>query len=80
MDRDQRWERTERAFDVVTGRGGPLAQSAMHVVETSHANGVTDEFIEPTRIGDWGVGVALQRTSMSPTMSRASNRATMNEA
>jgi 2,3-bisphosphoglycerate-independent phosphoglycerate mutase len=57
MDRDQRWERTERAFDAITGarhRGTPTststATSAVDLIEAvraSYDQGVTDEFIEP---------------------------------
>jgi 2,3-bisphosphoglycerate-independent phosphoglycerate mutase len=56
MDRDHRWQRTERAFDVVTGSGGPVASSAIDAVRASYEAGVTDEFIAPVRIGGWGTG------------------------
>jgi 2,3-bisphosphoglycerate-independent phosphoglycerate mutase len=47
MDRDQRWERTQRAYDaIVEGEGDP-AQDPVAAVEASYARGVTDEFIEP---------------------------------
>ena len=47
MDRDQRWERTQRAYDaIVEGKGEP-AQDPVTAVEASYARGVTDEFIEP---------------------------------
>jgi 2,3-bisphosphoglycerate-independent phosphoglycerate mutase len=57
MDRDQRWERTERAFDAITGgrrRGTPTSTSTstsavdlLQAVQASYDRGVTDEFIEP---------------------------------
>jgi len=47
MDRDKRWERTERAFDAVTGAGGTATQSVLEAVQASYDEGVTDEFIEP---------------------------------
>jgi 2,3-bisphosphoglycerate-independent phosphoglycerate mutase len=49
MDRDKRWERTERAFDaVVRGRSEPThTQSLLRHVQESYDKGVTDEFIEP---------------------------------
>lgn len=56
MDRDHRWDRTERAFQVVTGTGGSATSSAAQAVRESYAVGVTDEFIEPTRIAPWGSG------------------------
>jgi 2,3-bisphosphoglycerate-independent phosphoglycerate mutase len=47
MDRDQRWERTERAFDAIVAGAGEHADDPVAAVEASYANGVTDEFIEP---------------------------------
>lgn len=47
MDRDNRWERTERAYDVMTATRGPRATDAFALLQLSYANGVTDEFIEP---------------------------------
>ena len=47
MDRDQRWERTQRAYDAIVEGKGELAQDPLAAVEASYARGVTDEFIEP---------------------------------
>ena len=47
LDRDQRWERTQRAYDAIVGAKGELAQDPVAAVEASYARGVTDEFIEP---------------------------------
>ncbi|HKU57209.1 MAG TPA: 2,3-bisphosphoglycerate-independent phosphoglycerate mutase [Gaiellaceae bacterium] len=50
MDRDKRWERTERALRaIVTGEGGH-AEDPIAAVRASYARGVTDEFIEPVVI------------------------------
>jgi 2,3-bisphosphoglycerate-independent phosphoglycerate mutase len=50
MDRDQRWERTQRAFDaIVLGRGGQ-ADDPIGAIRSSYGRGVTDEFIEPFRV------------------------------
>jgi 2,3-bisphosphoglycerate-independent phosphoglycerate mutase len=56
MDRDQRWERTQRAFEVVCGSGGPVVPTAVEALEASYAAGVTDEFVAPVRVGSWGEG------------------------
>ncbi len=56
MDRDHRWERTKRAFEVVTGSGGGAQPTAVDAIRASYDAGVTDEFVEPVRIGDWGTG------------------------
>ncbi len=50
MDRDKRWERTERALEaVVEGRRStPTSpQTMLRSVQESYDRGVTDEFIEP---------------------------------
>jgi 2,3-bisphosphoglycerate-independent phosphoglycerate mutase len=47
MDRDQRWERTDRALAAITAGEGELADEPVTAVEASYARGVTDEFIEP---------------------------------
>lgn len=47
MDRDRRWDRTERAYDAMTRGAGRTAPDARTLVEASYAAGVTDEFIEP---------------------------------
>jgi 2,3-bisphosphoglycerate-independent phosphoglycerate mutase len=48
MDRDQRWERTQRAYDAVTGSDSVKAGSdPVQIVQQSYDEGVTDEFIEP---------------------------------
>ena len=50
MDRDNRWERTEKAFRTLVLREGPRQASAAAAVEASYAAGVTDEFVVPTVI------------------------------
>jgi len=47
MDRDQRWERTRRAFDAITAGDGSRAADPLAAVQASYDAGVTDEFIEP---------------------------------
>jgi 2,3-bisphosphoglycerate-independent phosphoglycerate mutase len=47
MDRDTRWERTQKAYDaLVHGVGAPYDDAAAYL-EASYAAGVTDEFVEP---------------------------------
>jgi 2,3-bisphosphoglycerate-independent phosphoglycerate mutase len=51
MDRDSRWERTERAFDAITNPRAPSrASDPAEVVEASYARGVTDEFVVPVAL------------------------------
>ena len=47
MDRDQRWDRTQRAYDAVVRRRGTSTPDWRAEVEKSYAHSVTDEFIEP---------------------------------
>ena len=47
MDRDQRWERTDRALAAILGGEGGHAENAVAAVRESYAHGVTDEFLEP---------------------------------
>ena len=50
MDRDRRWDRVKRAYDVMTQDGQGDGRSALEVLQASYAEGVTDEFVAPTRI------------------------------
>jgi 2,3-bisphosphoglycerate-independent phosphoglycerate mutase len=47
MDRDQRWERTQRAFDAIVKAEPTTAVEPLAYVRESYAKGVTDEFIDP---------------------------------
>ena len=48
MDRDQRWERTERALAALVAAEGLEARDPVAAVEASYERDVTDEFVEPT--------------------------------
>ncbi|HEX9952535.1 MAG TPA: 2,3-bisphosphoglycerate-independent phosphoglycerate mutase [Rubricoccaceae bacterium] len=50
MDRDRRWERTEKAYRLLTEGIGAEFASAADYLEASYAAGVTDEFVEPGRV------------------------------
>jgi 2,3-bisphosphoglycerate-independent phosphoglycerate mutase len=53
MDRDRRWERTQRAYDMlVLGEAPYRAASGEQAVRDAYARGETDEFIEPTLVGE----------------------------
>ncbi|HEU0245653.1 MAG TPA: 2,3-bisphosphoglycerate-independent phosphoglycerate mutase [Gaiellaceae bacterium] len=47
MDRDGRWERTDRAFRAICAEDGSPASDPVAAVRASYERGVTDEFIEP---------------------------------
>jgi 2,3-bisphosphoglycerate-independent phosphoglycerate mutase len=50
MDRDRRWDRTEKAYKAIVLGGGQAAASGIDAVNQAYARGLTDEFIEPTVI------------------------------
>jgi 2,3-bisphosphoglycerate-independent phosphoglycerate mutase len=52
MDRDKRWDRTERAYDAMVKGEGKHSGDAVAAIKESYENDTTDEFVEPTVIGD----------------------------
>ena len=50
MDRDKRWDRTERALRAIVNGDGEHADDPVAAVQASYDRGVTDEFIEPVVI------------------------------
>jgi 2,3-bisphosphoglycerate-independent phosphoglycerate mutase len=50
MDRDKRWERTKRAYDLLVHGVGNVAKDPVAAVKESYERGVTDEFVEPILI------------------------------
>jgi 2,3-bisphosphoglycerate-independent phosphoglycerate mutase len=50
MDRDKRWERTQRAYELLTKAIGERATDPLAGIDNSYQRGVTDEFIEPIAI------------------------------
>ena len=53
MDRDSRWDRVARAHALLTRAEGRRADTAQEAVEAAYARGETDEFVEPTVVGDY---------------------------
>ena len=47
MDRDARWDRTQRAFDAIVHGSGEIAGDPIDAVRRSYERGITDEFIQP---------------------------------
>jgi len=56
MDRDNRWERTRMAYEMLTEGRGRKAKSAEDAIKKAYGAGETDEFIKPTVIKDRKVG------------------------
>ncbi|MDG1841353.1 MAG: 2,3-bisphosphoglycerate-independent phosphoglycerate mutase [Crocinitomicaceae bacterium] len=47
MDRDNRWERIKKAYDLLTKAKGDVFKKASDAIDHSYQNGITDEFINP---------------------------------
>lgn len=47
MDRDKRWERTKRAYDLLVHGTGEPVTDPVEAIKRSYEHGVPDEFIEP---------------------------------
>ncbi len=58
MDRDQRWERVELAWDaIVKGKASYKANSAIRALEQAYTREESDEFVQPTTISGYaGIG------------------------
>ena len=58
MDRDNRWDRVERAYNAITKGLGVSAESGVAAVQNSYNNGKNDEFVEPAVVMENGKPVA----------------------
>jgi 2,3-bisphosphoglycerate-independent phosphoglycerate mutase len=78
MDRDNRWERVERAYRAIVEGEAPRAVTAAEGVERSYAAGKTDEFVEPFTVAGYdGVhaGDAALHFNFRPDRARELTRA-----
>ncbi|MCH2228939.1 MAG: 2,3-bisphosphoglycerate-independent phosphoglycerate mutase [Crocinitomicaceae bacterium] len=55
MDRDNRWERIKKAYDLMIHGIGHTYDSAAEAIYSSYASDITDEFIEPSIIDKEGL-------------------------
>ncbi len=53
MDRDKRWDRVARAYDLLVRGRGERAPDADAAIAAAYERGETDEFVLPTAIGDY---------------------------
>lgn len=51
MDRDKRWERTQKEYNLLINGEGERFATAVEGIEAMYARGITDEFIEPFVVG-----------------------------
>jgi 2,3-bisphosphoglycerate-independent phosphoglycerate mutase len=61
MDRDKRWDRTEKWYRSAVAGTGPEGTDPLEVIRAAYERNVTDEFIEPTVIVRDGKPVAPMR-------------------
>lgn len=59
MDRDNRWDRVEKAYKVMTTGEGVQADCAVCGVKTSYADDKTDEFVDPFAVVEDGKPVSV---------------------
>ena len=59
MDRDNNWDRVEKAYDMLTLGEGIKCENAADALEASYKEGVTDEFVKPTKVYENGRPVGL---------------------
>ena len=52
MDRDKRWERVKKAYDLLVNGKGELFKSISEAMQKSYTEGITDEFINPIALVD----------------------------
>lgn len=57
MDRDHRWERTQKAYELYVHGKGQHVISALAAIEKSYADKITDEFVDAFKIGDLEQGL-----------------------
>jgi 2,3-bisphosphoglycerate-independent phosphoglycerate mutase len=53
MDRDNRWERTAKAYNLLIGKEGEIVDSLINEVTHQYSLGITDEFMIPLRTRDF---------------------------
>ena len=54
MDRDQRWERVKKAYDLLVNGTGTQTENLAEAMRANYAAGTTDEFIEPIALPENG--------------------------
>lgn len=52
MDRDKRWDRTLKYYNLLTLGDGEYFSGISELIENSYAKGIFDEFVEPAKVKD----------------------------
>lgn len=77
MDRDNRWERVQPAYELLSeGRAEFTAEDALSALESAYARGESDEFVKPTCIKSVGEqAVAMRDGDVAVFMNFRADRA-----
>jgi len=57
MDRDNRWERIHKAYDLLVNGVGEASDNPLGTIKMSYANGINDEFMEAIKVGNPSEGL-----------------------
>ena len=86
MDRDNMWDRVDKAYDAIANGEGVMAKNSKEAMEASYANGVYDEFVLPTVItrcgkpvGKVGKGDSIIFANYRPDRARMITRSFIKE-
>jgi 2,3-bisphosphoglycerate-independent phosphoglycerate mutase len=60
MDRDRRWDRIQRAYEVIAGAGDGTAADPIAYIESQYAADVTDEFVAPVSVLHEGKRIRIE--------------------
>ncbi len=63
MDRDKRWDRTERAYRAIRHGEGETGDDPVEVMRASYAKDITDEFVRPTVLRRNGVPISTVKSN-----------------
>lgn len=87
MDRDNRWERVQKAYDAMMNAQGEQAEDAVEAMAHSYAKEINDEFVLPTvmtkegaPIGKIAKGDGIVFFNFRPDRAREITRAIVDEA
>jgi 2,3-bisphosphoglycerate-independent phosphoglycerate mutase len=64
MDRDHNWDRTDKAFNLMTQGEGKAANDIIEAIQQSYAQGENDEFVEPVKFGDKNEGLIQENDAV----------------
>lgn len=61
MDRDNRWERIQKAYQLLVRGKGTCTNDIIQTIESFYEEGITDEFMEPIKVGSTSEGLIKEK-------------------